>query len=350
MSSESDRTAYWLHHPLLGLLCGIGLGILPTLIGDIRQHYPVDLRSLLMPASALLTGAAAAAVPRIRGHSIRQLLIASAACLATGLVGLMVVYSWLIVSRPVEGAGFRFTVVKSWEREADCCIDENDEECLAGLAFMLGAIENCWGEGRVVISRLMVSLAFLITSSGLGAVAGCLLALRHRSEPTPVPPVVDSRHTIFVSYRRADVGRIVDGIRGHLVHHFGERAIKMDVYDIAWGEDFEDRIEHFIEDCDVVLVVIGERWLEELERRLDSDAKDYVLVEIAAALRQSKKIMPLVVDAGMPGRDGLPAEIKGLSAFNAMAIHSAGQFFGRDMNWVVWSLMEELGYASRTRE
>lgn len=361
MKIRRPRFPAWLNRSLLGVLCGSGFWLLPLFLSEVRQHYPEGLKSLLMPMSVLLAGVAAAGVQSCPGRSITRLLTASTVGLAAGCMMLVTIYPRLVVRKSVvsdQGTKTR-AVVKSWKRAADCpCGPEHaasedgaspvdDVTCVAGLAFKKSKIAQCWGENRVWTSKILVSFAFLFLSVGLGSFIGCLLAWISPTEHTLAPPVVECRHTIFISYRRADVGGLVDSIRSYLVRHLGEQAIKIDVYDISWGEDFEERIQDFIEECDVVLAVIGENWLEELISRRGT--KDHVRLEIKAALQKNKKLMPLLVNAEMPGKESLPADIRDISARNAMAIHSAGQFFGRDMNWVVWSLLEDLGYARLSR-
>lgn len=64
---------------------------------------------------------------------------------------------------------------------------------------------------------------------------------------------------IFINYRRADsqawAGRIYD----HLVPHFGEEAIFMDVSDIDAGLDFVKVLKNAVHACDVLVVLIGKQ-------------------------------------------------------------------------------------------
>ncbi len=89
----------------------------------------------------------------------------------------------------------------------------------------------------------------------------------------------------------------------------------MDVDTIPPGTDFEEFIRNWIENADVILVLIGDNWLDrddEGRRRLDHP-DDFVRLEIQAALEQGRKIVPVMVEgAVMPRATDLPESIRGL--------------------------------------
>src|SRR4051794_332108 len=92
---------------------------------------------------------------------------------------------------------------------------------------------------------------------------------------------------IFISYRRNDTagfaGRLYDRLHGRLP----QSKIFMDVDAIDPGIDFVEAIEQSVGSCDVLIAVIGKRWLtssdEEGRRRLDNP-EDFVRAEIGTAL------------------------------------------------------------------
>jgi membrane peptidoglycan carboxypeptidase/serine/threonine protein kinase len=118
---------------------------------------------------------------------------------------------------------------------------------------------------------------------------------------------------IFISYRRDDTrgyaGRVYDAIS----ERFGADRVFMDIDAIRLGRDFTRAITDALDDCDVVLALIGPTWLTCVDqhgrRRLD-DPGDFVRQEIVAALGRGIPVIPLLVhDAAMPtGRD-LPAAL-----------------------------------------
>ena len=97
---------------------------------------------------------------------------------------------------------------------------------------------------------------------------------------------------IFVSYRRKDTAGYAHLVYTLLRNEFGAENIFMDVDTIEPGQDFVESIHRAVSLCDVLVVLIGPRWLniqdEGGARRLD-DPNDFVRVEIASALKQQKR-------------------------------------------------------------
>ena len=122
---------------------------------------------------------------------------------------------------------------------------------------------------------------------------------------------------IFMSYRREDdmgfAGRLYD----RLVTVFSRDQLFMDVDSIEPGLDFVEILEQQIAESDVLLALIGRGWLaatdEEGERRLDQP-NDFVRIEIASALKQHKRVIPILIgDAVMPRANELPEDIEKLA-------------------------------------
>ena len=55
----------------------------------------------------------------------------------------------------------------------------------------------------------------------------------------------------------------------------------MDVEDIHPGQNFAEAIDHTLTECSIVLVVVGPRWLELLQRRAAANQEDYVVHEVS---------------------------------------------------------------------
>ena len=79
---------------------------------------------------------------------------------------------------------------------------------------------------------------------------------------------------IFISYRRSDSGMAAGQLYDHLSGRFGASQVFMDVTTLRPGENFVEAIRSTIEQCDVMLAVIGRQWLtttdESGQRRLDN--------------------------------------------------------------------------------
>ena len=125
---------------------------------------------------------------------------------------------------------------------------------------------------------------------------------------------------LFISYRREDsiayAGRLYD----HLSAHFGADRVFMDIGQIEAGDDFVKVLDSEIAASDVVIALIGPAWLNasnENGRRLDQP-DDFVCHELAAALRQGKRLIPVLVGgATMPDTSALPAAIGPLARHQA---------------------------------
>jgi len=118
---------------------------------------------------------------------------------------------------------------------------------------------------------------------------------------------------VFISYRRDDdpgnAGRLFDNLRRNF-------KLFMDVDNIEPGQTFAEVLQEKVTQCDVLLAIIGARWINALDaegnRRLDSP-QDYVRVEIEAALYQKKRVIPVLVGgAEMPRRELLPESLQPL--------------------------------------
>jgi hypothetical protein len=101
----------------------------------------------------------------------------------------------------------------------------------------------------------------------------------------------------------------------------------MDVTGIDPGRDFRKAIDGAVGSCDVLIVMIGKKWVDSTDdrgrRRLD-DPEDFVRMETAAALRRDIPVIPVLVQgSGMPGADQLPGELQALAWRNAFEVRHA---------------------------
>ena len=86
-----------------------------------------------------------------------------------------------------------------------------------------------------------------------------------------------------------------------------------DIDNLPLGVDFADVIEENVGSCNVLIAVIGRRWISSHEggkRRLDNP-DDFVRIEIATALKRNIRVIPVLVDgATMPPARELPNDFK----------------------------------------
>lgn len=150
---------------------------------------------------------------------------------------------------------------------------------------------------------------------------------------------------IFISYRRADssgyAGRLYDRLTGH----FGKASIFMDIDAIPPGVDFVEYLANAIQSYEVVLVLIGDRWLSVTDaqgnRRLD-DSHDFVRIEIASALKYNKLVIPVLVKgAQMPRATDLPSDLQPLTRRNALDLSDKN--FHHDVDDLIQGIEWALG-------
>ncbi len=150
---------------------------------------------------------------------------------------------------------------------------------------------------------------------------------------------------VFISYRHEDVphlaGRIFDGLskKSEL------SVVFLDAAAVAPGADFINKIETALIRKPVCVVLIGERWQAEVDKRLSSEMPDYVLFEVSRMLSYHLRVIPVLADrANMPNPGDLPAEVRGLADIKAIRIRH--DTFSRDLEYLVDNIKEK----SRSRQ
>ena len=137
---------------------------------------------------------------------------------------------------------------------------------------------------------------------------------------------------VFISYRRkdasADAGRIFDRLKAR----FGGDNVTLDVDSIPPGIDFRAYIRTEVSKCDVLLVIIGDRWLELLDTDPPDagDTVDWAKFEIETALQRGIPVVPVLVgDAALASAADLPESIRDLSYRNAIEVRAGASFDGQ---------------------
>ena len=155
---------------------------------------------------------------------------------------------------------------------------------------------------------------------------------------------------IFISYRRDDSVYVAQNINDKLTEH---HDVVFDVDVIPKGVDFVEFLNQQVRECDVLLAVIGDRWLDvrgkDGSRRLD-DPNDFVRIEIQAALTRNIPVIPVLVEkASMPAAGQLPNALIPLSRCNAAEVR-AGRDFQTHLKRLVRDVETSLQFASRPPE
>jgi hypothetical protein len=150
---------------------------------------------------------------------------------------------------------------------------------------------------------------------------------------------------IFISYRRNDSIATAGHLHDRLVKEFSYNNVFMDVDSIPPGVDFVDHLRKQVSACDVLLAVIGPRWLDtkdtEGKRRIQAQG-DFVQIEIASALARGVLVIPVLVDgASMPAADELPDALKSLATRNAIELRNTQ--FHSDADRLIGKIRETVG-------
>ncbi len=150
---------------------------------------------------------------------------------------------------------------------------------------------------------------------------------------------------LFISYRREDSAYPAHSICERLKSHFGKDAVFIDVDTIPYGVDFRKHLNDAVAKCDVLLAVVGSKWLdakrEDGTRRLD-DPRDFVRIEIEAALHRDIPVIPVLVDqVVIPKNTQLPEALSELAFRNAAQVRP-GLDFNSDVDRLVRGLQKLL--------
>jgi len=170
--------------------------------------------------------------------------------------------------------------------------------------------------------------------------------LTRPSQPQPAPqPAVQSiaqrGATIFLGYRRDDSAGVVGRIYDKLLGQVGHDQVFKDVESVPLGVYFRRTLEQVVGDCDIMLAIVGNQWLNALDdkgsRRLD-DPADHVRLEIESALKRNIRVVPVLVrGAEMPREADLPDSLKSFAYRNAIEVRNDPDFHN-DMNRLITGL------------
>ena len=158
---------------------------------------------------------------------------------------------------------------------------------------------------------------------------------------------------VFISYRREDSAGYAGRLFDRLVARLGRDHVFRDIEDIAPGDDFVDSIRQLLTTCDVLLVIIGPRWLtatDQQGRKRLEDSKDLVRAEIEQGLERKIRIIPVLLPGtSMPSENDLPAVLAPIAQFNAMEIRESS--FEHDVEKLIEAMgrRRRRGWRSATR-
>lgn len=134
-------------------------------------------------------------------------------------------------------------------------------------------------------------------------------------EPRSTGRPVVSR--VFVNFRNGDEPYAALLIATTLRGWFGDHAVFRSSDSIRAGDDYAVALDDAVRRCDVILAVIGERWLSVVDHdgqpRLGAP-DDWVCRELALGFANGKRVIPVLVSgARRPAWHELPAPIAPLA-------------------------------------
>ena len=134
---------------------------------------------------------------------------------------------------------------------------------------------------------------------------------------------------IAISYRRSDSQDITGRIFDRLAQQYGKDTVFRDIDSIRPGIDFRTQIADALTATDVLLVIVGPRWLgrgEGVDSRMDNES-DPVRVEVEMALKRDIPVIPVLVSGmKMPEAGELPATLKDFAFRHAVEVDGGRDF------------------------
>ena len=141
---------------------------------------------------------------------------------------------------------------------------------------------------------------------------------------------------IFICYRREDAGmagRIGDSLGGE----FGHDRVFLDTDKLEPGRRFDSELLRTLNESDVLIMVIGQQWLDVLLEREQAGGIDFVLEEIKEALRLELRVIPVLVDGvSFPEESLLPDSIRPVARWQSHDVRNTS--FRRDLEALIGSI------------
>lgn len=124
---------------------------------------------------------------------------------------------------------------------------------------------------------------------------------------------------IIISYLTNDTQLTAVQLGTYLSEHFGNHAVTLGVKNLVQvGEDYRETVDTHIRKSEILLVVIGQRWLE---GGWVTDDENLDRIAMTAAFAYRKRVLPVLVDgATMPTPEQLPEALAPLLRRNPIEL------------------------------
>ncbi len=115
---------------------------------------------------------------------------------------------------------------------------------------------------------------------------------------------------VFVSYRRSDAAGTAGRLGDWLERNYPPSHVFRDI-NIEPGKPWKQAIKSALEECNILLAVIGRSWANDRNLQRLTRQDDFVRFEIVTALNRGIKVLPVLVDeTPVPDAAKLPAELR----------------------------------------
>jgi len=134
---------------------------------------------------------------------------------------------------------------------------------------------------------------------------------------------------IAISYRRSDSTVIAGRIADRLAIRYGRDSVFIDVDSVPLGTDFRKFIRETWSEIDILIVVVGPKWLGSSRGAAAriNESEDLIRIEVETALKRDVPIIPVLVDgASMPSADQLPKSLSAFADRNAAEVDGGRDF------------------------
>jgi len=132
----------------------------------------------------------------------------------------------------------------------------------------------------------------------------------------------DAETLVFINYRISDSSSAAALLHAEMSDRFGPEAVFLDYESIRLGRDFEPDLLARLRGSAILLVVVGDRWLDgEIGRRPIDSPDDWVRREILEALKHNIPVVPVLFPGARLDPQRLPAELDMLSKRQRYEIH-----------------------------
>ncbi|HEV7649072.1 MAG TPA: NB-ARC domain-containing protein [Actinophytocola sp.] len=132
----------------------------------------------------------------------------------------------------------------------------------------------------------------------------------------------ESETLVFVNYRSSDGASSAQLVHEKMKIRFGEEAVFLDHESLHLGRDFEPELLARLRGCAVLLVVVGDRWLDgDIDGPPIDRPDDWVRREILEAWEHDIPVVPVLFPGARLDADRLPPELTGLTTVQNHEVH-----------------------------